>query len=269
MAANKINDETKRKFLTVYVPDTRGVTVSRYGKGNLKIGMNGVYTYSRLPGMVKQPALGVAGTVSGIYGHLVAGTCPGATEECQSICYAARPVAEQGMVFTMWQRNSVRDDVPEIPEDCKILRIHVSGDFNSVEYILNWIKRLNERPDVRAFAYTRSWRVPELLPHLETMRAVCGNMQLFASMDKSTTELPPSGWRRAWIADDDRIKAVPNVRTPDLRWIDTEESDWHATLTGRPDIAIVCPEETGKKLNCEQCRFCIDGTKHDVVFLKH
>lgn len=263
MAANKINAETKRKFLTVYIPDTRGVTVSRYGKGNLKIGMNGVYTYSRLPGHPDAPALG--GMTTGGNGF---GTCPGATDECQAICYAARPVAERGVVAQMWKRNSESEDVPEIPEDCKILRIHVSGDFTSIDYIEQWYVRLREQPDVRAFAYTRSWRVPGLLPALETLRAL-PNMQLFASMDKSTTELPPTGWRRAWIADDDRIKPVPHERTPELRWIDTEESDWNSTLTGVPDLAIVCPEETGRKANCEECRFCIDGKKHDVVFLKH
>lgn len=44
--------------LTVYLPDTRGVVVSPFGRGNLKIGP-GVYTYSRLPGSSLFVALGV------------------------------------------------------------------------------------------------------------------------------------------------------------------------------------------------------------------
>lgn len=45
------------KPLTVYIPDTRGVVLSRYGLGNLKIGP-GVHTYSRLPGSPDDLALG-------------------------------------------------------------------------------------------------------------------------------------------------------------------------------------------------------------------
>src|SRR3990167_3149990 len=186
----------KAKLLTLYLPDTRGVTISPYGVGNMKIGL-GVRTYSRLPGHPNSRALGLTEE------YTRRGTCPGATLECQSICYAARPVAEQGVVYEMWRRNSDYESVPPIPDDCKLLRIHVSGDFTTVDYIEGWIVRLKERPDVTAWAYTRSWRVPELLPALERLR-VLPNIQLFASMDSSTKELPPEGWRRAWIDGDAR-----------------------------------------------------------------
>src|SRR5256885_858636 len=128
---------TIQQPLTVFIPDTRGVVLSRYGKGNLKLGPN-VYTYSRLPGMAGRYALGHVH--EGEASSTETGTCPGATEECQSICYARRPVAEQGPVYDMWRKNSTTN-VPTIPEDAKLLRIHVSGDFDSVEYINNWEQR--------------------------------------------------------------------------------------------------------------------------------
>jgi hypothetical protein len=192
----KVTDEAKKKQLTVYLPDTRGVTISRFGIGNLKIGL-GVFTYSRLPGDPKRYALGLvsdAGEKKGGLPHdcgddggsALNGTCPGATKECQSICYAARPVTEAGPVAEMWARNSSTEDVPmELPPDAKLVRLHISGDFSSRGYIDGWFALFASRPDVRMWAYTRSWRVASLLPALDRLRAL-PNVQLFASVDSTT-----------------------------------------------------------------------------------
>lgn len=187
----------KVQLKVIHVPDTRGVTLSPYGHGNMKIGEN-VYTYSRLPGRPYRQALGYGDaepTQEPNPQHQLnripyGGTCPGSTPECEAICYAERPVRENNIVEAMWLGNSGSSDVPPIPEDCKLLRLHVSGDFDTVKYIENWIKRLRERPDVRCWGYTRSWRVPELRYALEALRAL-PNVQLFASMDASCQDLPP------------------------------------------------------------------------------
>lgn len=261
----KITDDAKRKQLTVYIPDTRGVTISRYGIGNLKIGP-GVYTYSRLPGAPTDVALGMPARPDWRYVD-VKGTCPGATQECQAICYAARPVTEKGVVFAMWAINSATEDVPEIPEDCKILRIHISGDFSSVQYIRNWIDRIRERPDVTVWAYTRSWRVAALLPSLEELRTM-PNVQLFASMDKSTQEDPPAGWRAAWIANDARLSTRDYDSPVDFLNVDRNH---YANVDGSEAIRLsyTCPEETGHKPNCLECTYCFDGAQHDVTFIQH
>lgn len=251
--------------LVVQVPDTRGVTIDSYGRGNLKIGLN-VRTYSRLPGLPTKMTLGypaVSYTDKGV--DAPRGTCPGATEECLAICYARRPVAEQGIVYEMWRANSASDEVPPIPDECRLLRIHVAGDFTSYDYIRNWIVQLVARPDVKAWAYTRSWRVPHLLPALEALRAL-PNMQLFASMDASTSEMPPKGWRRAWIRGDERVDRRPR-RIPDF--LGESYSLVNDIIRGEGVSSYVCPEETGRKSNCEACRYCFDGRKHDVTFLKH
>jgi hypothetical protein len=256
--------------LTVYIPDTRGVEVSRYGKGNLKIGL-GVFTYSRLPGLPTELPLGItdAQVEDGLFKQTSSfaasdrpcGTCPGATEECLRICYAARPVTEDGAVYQMWLRNG-SPDVPPIPAECKILRLHVSGDFDSVEYIQNWIVRLGERPDVTAWVYTKSWRVPELLAHLEYLRAL-PNVQMFASMDKSKLDFPPRGWRRAWIDGDARGGHPQLVRAH------MDDPVTHNLVTYDGTHSYVCPEETKRQPNCEACKYCFEGKANDVTFLEH
>lgn len=254
---SQITDTAKKNLLTVYIPDTRGVTISRFGVGNLKIGL-GVHTYSRLPGEPRFAALGGQAHTTPV------GTCPGATTECQSICYAARPVTERGAVYQMWVRNSTADDIPtELPPGCTLLRLHVSGDFTSVAYILNWRDLLDRNPQVTTWAYTRSWRVPELLPALEQLRGL-PNVQLFASMDSSTVEMPPVGWRRAWIDGDERADtAYYAQQEPHFRRTE------HNHLTSDRTPTLVCPEETKRKANCEECRYCFDGKRNDVTFLKH
>lgn len=257
----------KSQPLTLYLPDTRGVEVSRYGQGNRKIGMN-VYTYSRIAGRAGM------------------GTCPGSTDECESICYVKRIV---GPVYYNYKRN-LTDSVPPIPQDAKLLRIHVSGDFNTVEYINSWHVQLTRRPDVRAWAYTRSWRVPALLPALEELRAL-PNLQLFASMDPSTSEMPPTGWRRAWIDRTWDAAILHPERKLETRLLYGLYGRSH--LTGNPfepyaahithagcsqdnttvlcdgTPSYICPEETGRKPDCESCRYCFDGRRNDVTFLEH
>lgn len=263
------------KKLIVFIPDTRGVTLSRFGAGNLKIGPN-VFTYSRYPGLPTEPALGFEGHYamdreSWLRSEYVTpgyeGTCPGATDECRSVCYAARPVAENGPVDQMWWLNSRTEDVPtELPDGCTLLRLHISGDFTSERYIDGWTDLLSRNPHVTVWAYTRSWRVPALLPALERLRAL-PNVQLFASMDKSTEELPPATWRRAWIDGD------PRAGTPLRILSHTEAAEAFARFeleqTEDGVKSLICPEETKAVKNCEECGFCFRGKRNDVTFLLH
>lgn len=263
------------KPLTFYIPDTRGVVQSQYGQGNLKIGLE-AFTYSRLPGRPRKMALGTQDSKPissmepddenwGVYSHWP-GTCPGSTPECERICYASRPVAELGPVSSMWLRNTMTDEVPPIPEEAKYLRLHVSGDFNSIGYISNWITRISARPEVHVWGYTRSWRVPTLLPHLENLRAL-PNVQLFASMDKSTPELPPYGWRRAWIDGDPRGGEVHRVLAHTDKAGLFRYFELQSTMDGVK--SLICPEETKAVANCIDCGFCVTGQRNDVIFLEH
>lgn len=248
--------EAAKQQLTVYLPDTRGVTISRWGLGNTKIGMDGVYTYSRLPGRPDGLYEGLA-VVAGFAPDTSTGTCPGSSIECESICYAKRVISTPP-VWEMWKVNSESERLPggedPLPDDAKLVRIHVSGDFSSVEYVEDWIVLAESRPEVDFFCYTRSWRIPALLPSLEQLRSL-PNVELFASMDQSIQEMPPLGWRRAWIEGDPRAEA--------------EQLGDHAYRAQDGAAVYTCPEETGRKASCQECGYCILGRRGDVRFLLH
>jgi hypothetical protein len=198
--------------IIVYLPDTRGVEISRFGKGNLKIGPN-VFTYSQLPGV----------------------DCPGRSEWCKKYCYAQRV---QDPIRPIWKQNSDAGLPPTaLPPECRLLRLHVGGDFNSVEYVWAWSKLLQARPDVQAWAATKAWRVSALRSSLEGLRGL-PNIQLLASVDESMEEDPPKFWRKAWVEGDSRA------------------------------CGLTCPEETGEKRDCEECRYCFKPGG-DVIWRKH
>lgn len=246
----------KAQPISIYLPDQRDVTIERYGIGNGKLGF-GVFTYSRYAGYG-----GAGGSM---------GTCPGATIQCESVCYAKRIA---GPVQDVYAKNA-GNDVPPIPEQAKLLRIHVSGDFDSNHYIGNWITRLEERPDVTAWAFTHSWRVPELVHSLEMLRKL-PNLQLFASMDPGVVGDPPAGWRRAWNLGGGKLPYETRLSLERKPIYQGEEDGCEVykvgpLLTTAPDgvNSYVCPEETGRRKDCLNCGYCFEGKKHDVTFLEH
>lgn len=221
----------KKELPVVHLVEDRRTILSPYGRGNTKLGAS-IYTYSKLPGWQN--------------------SCPGSSEECEAICYAKRLVQNEA-VWKLLTNNSGRGDiVPELPADAKIVRFHVSGDFGTEGYIRYWIGAVQSRPDVVFYGYTRSWRCSHLLPSLEELRRQ-PNVTLWASMDSTIAELPPNGWRRAWIAGDSRLTPITKNR--------------FQTFDGRQ--AIVCLEENGLLPSCEACGFCWKDGSTDLVFLKH
>jgi|ETNvirnome_2_130_1030620.scaffolds.fasta_scaffold00290_17 hypothetical protein len=230
--------------MIVHLPDTRGVVISDWGKGNLKLGPH-TYTYSRLAGKAE--------------------TCPGASVECEAVCYAKR-LTRFEEVRKAWARHSKTEAVPDIDElpQGALIRLHVSGDFTTVRYIRGWVTLMRRRPDVTLWSYTRSWRVKRLLPDLEVLRAL-PNVELFASMDASMPDLPPEGWRRAWLDGDPRGGQPVGVRAH--REAATTIRRNRETYDGV--FTYVCPEETKHKASCEACQYCFKGKKGDVTFLRH
>lgn len=365
--------------LTVHLVEDRGCEISPWGRGNRKLGAS-IYSYSKLPGRV-------------------GGSCPGSTAECELICYAKRVVANRP-VWDLWTTNTERgDEVPPLPPDARVVRFHVSGDFDTVAYVWSWYRLALAHPDVRMFGYTRSWRVEAAEEHdrpvahgdcEEWWKAVVGwegiyevstcgnvrrikqtsgtscegvlsqklsggkkgkryptvalsrhsqvsnpyvhrlvieafhgsrprptsehevnhrnwnrldnhprnlewvtrgenmqhavwgslsltgalerlrdlpNVQLFASVDESMDELPPAGWRVAWLETDPRARL--NGQDSEHNWRPVDWSDVGTVPDVRTRAALVCPEETGRKRDCVSCNYCILGKRGDVVFLIH
>jgi len=135
----------------------------------------------------------------------------------------------------------------------KVVRIHSAGDFYSNKYILDWVKIVRSNPDVAFYAYTRSWRLPGLLPDLEKLRRL-PNMQLWWSTDAETGEAPEG--ISAYLALDDNDMPIEGTSLV-LR-------NKRSTVMKKMGGCQVCPLESGRpelklKLTCYKCRVCFSN----------
>jgi hypothetical protein len=182
-------------------------------RGNGKIG-NGIYAFN-LPAVT---------------------TCPGISAAC-SCCYARKgrwlfPAVKQALAWNhrvAWQGHFADEVIEELRRrKVRVLRIHASGDFFDAGYVGKWTEILAASPRVRAYAYTRSWRVPEIRPALEELAAL-PNFRLWYSADRDTgmPDKVPVGVKVAWLLEnaDDPVPADVNLlfrnhplrRTPQRR----------------------------------------------------
>ena len=173
-------------------------------------------------------------------------SCPGASSWCKKHCYAARFERLRPTCRNAYERNLIMAKNPQhftetvigiLPRILPCMRIHVSGDFFSPEYIDSWIEICAAFPQTKFWTYTRSWMVPELLGPLERLRML-PNVELFASTDP-TMPLPPTGWRIAFIEKDPRAKG------------------------------LICPQQEGFLSSCLNCGYCFQKQKGDVIFKVH
>src|SRR5262249_47399690 len=135
------------------------------------------------------------------------------------------------------------------------VRIHVSGDFYSADYIRKWIAIARACPATRFFCYSRSWRRADLAEALAELSR-CRNVRRWYSCDHDTG-IPADVPRRvklAWMqtsADDLPPRADLVFRVHKLR----------KTVAKRVSLALVCPVEngaTGHRTDCGRCRLCIN-----------
>jgi len=124
-----------------------------------------------------------------------------------------------------------------LPRIMPCFRIHVGGDFYSVDYIHAWRRICTAFPHVKFWTYTRSWVAPELRVPMEALRDLV-NVNCFASTDP-TMPLPPGGWRVGFIEADDRARGT------------------------------MCSEQTGLQESCLVCGYCFRKERGDVIFKVH
>jgi hypothetical protein len=204
-------------------------------------------------GALGNSKLGPIYQVSGLSIH----SCPGRTQECESVCYEAWSPktflgGERLLVKAAWYNYLAETDPNRLAkllyhelsvEGTDKIRIHVGGDFMNKKLIEVWISLALKFEDKIFCAYTRSWREKKLLPMLTRLRDL-PNVVLFASVD-SESGMPPKGWQIA-----------PLETTPE---------EW---LTDRK--VIDCPEQMGKKSNCNSCKLCYNpNIKVDIRFYLH
>jgi hypothetical protein len=73
-------------------------------------------------------------------------------------CYAASAERFPGVRNSRWENfESVKNNIkPVIPNKCKSIRIHSSGDFFNQKYFDLWLEIARENPEIEMWAYTKS-----------------------------------------------------------------------------------------------------------------
>lgn len=189
-------------------------------------------------------------------------TCPGKTDLCSNLCYAAKGFFVMPAVKKSLDENLTKSKSDEfvnwvtaeiVKNKIKILRVHVAGDMFSLDYANSWYQVMKSCPDTRFFLYSRSWRIPEIKPCLIKMSKL-NNAKIWWSVDRETGKPPivPSKIRLAYMqvsSDDVPDYPVSLVfRINNLRNI----------VTKKVNGAVVCPPENGvnKQLTCSKCGIC-------------
>jgi hypothetical protein len=213
---------------------------------------------------------------------LPAGTsCPGKTPTCVRVCYANSIQRNHRAVDRVMQDNfaellacgddvermrellaglirDFRADLARFPHATRLFRIHWNGDFFSVPYAQAWREVIIGNPDVRFWAYTRSFTPDcDVVPVLVDV----ANLSLYLSVDRDNAELA-----RAVIARHPGVRIAAMAPTA---------ADCRTLLKSVDRPAGVCPETTRKIPlvvgtgdavgACEFCRLCVHG-KADVGF---
>ena len=192
-------------------------------------------------------------------------TCPGRSSLCEVACYATggrfRTHAIQVRLAENLDAALADDFVPRVVAEVRrrgvhVLRVHVSGDFFSAEYAAKWLAIARRCRRTRFSGYTRSWRVPEVVPALARLAAV-PNVRLWYSADAETglPEDVPPGVRVAYLLagpGDSPSGADLAFRTRRLR----------REPARRVGLTLVCPTENGTRhvadVTCTSCRQCFE-----------
>lgn len=198
-------------------------------------------------------------------------SCPGATEFCESLCYAksALFMMHEWKYYVNWAYATLfPKNFIEIWKNAAltgVVRMHVGGDFFSPDYVNVWSEIIRQRKYTRFYAYTRSWQNgkgkvrKEFIGPLRELAAL-ENMRLVLSCDRETgvppADLIPTAIR-AWLAADDRD--LPGM---DVELIFRDHSGMKAT-TAQMGGAPVCPVERSPKyrkidgkITCQNCGWC-------------
>jgi hypothetical protein len=188
-------------------------------------------------------------------------TCPGKSELCGSLCYAQKGFFVMPSVKRSQQRNweasQLGDFVEHMTEEirkrkCRVIRIHVAGDYYSAEYVRKWHQIVKACPDVIFFTYTRSWRVPEIDKELRNYVKL-RNLRMWYSVDQETG-YPKRVSKRVRLAYMSvALHDVPAHKS-DLVFRDY---GGRAVVQKRMNGVLVCPPENGATdVTCEKCGVC-------------
>jgi hypothetical protein len=121
-----------------------------------------------------------------------------------------------------------------------VVRLHVIGDFYSVEYVNFWRRMIANIPTLRVYGYTARWDYEK-------------DPIARALMDFAHEQW--AGERRFAI----RFSNAPAEHCTTI----TIEHPYQ-----KPDDAILCPQQTGQTESCSTCALCWSTTRR-IAFLQH
>lgn len=199
--------------------------------------------------------------------HGTDATCPGRTPTCTKLCYVSRYTRRFRLSYDHNLLAAQRADfVARMSAEarmCRVVRVHVSGDFYSEDYTRKWIQIARNTPGTLFYAYTRSWRgggVKLLEALLELSKLP--NFRLNISTDQDTG-IP--GWLPRAFGGSGNLVYM-SVNDQDIPR-DLDGAPEHVnivfrvkrtTVKGKLAGSTVCPVENGiaNPVTCEVCRLC-------------
>ena len=204
-------------------------------------------------------------------------TCGGMTESCagdDGVCYLINIYARRPNVFESHLKNYRQAiEAMEFNEDFELptkvkdgdrFRTHVAGDFFVSSYVYAWIKLINNNPNVNFFAYTRSWRMSEMVESLKELGSL-PNMTLLLSVDKDTGYPDKdiwAGFRTAFmmVTDEDADLVEPDTHIV--------FRNYRRTIKKQVNGNLVCPVENGaskKHTTCDKCQWCFKANPNKTA----
>ncbi len=132
--------------------------------------------------------------------------------------------------------DNVRSVCEKHPEGV-VIRLHVLGDFFSVDYVRFWTRMMNEHPKLYLFGYTHHKHDTKIGAWVNIMMAVHPKRCVIRYSDEPAMDLSAQ-----------TIKA--DGSSPKQR-------------------GIICPEQQNKVASCADCSLCWTATTKPILFLEH
>lgn len=173
-------------------------------------------------------------------------TCPRTCEQWDN-CYGNNmPFAHRfdhtDKDFLKLLEENVDDVCLKHPEGV-LLRLHVLGDFFSVEYVKFWARMLGKHDNLHIFGYTHHDPEDSIIGFLIDAMNVLYEEQFAVR-----------------FSDSGKTIFSAHVIKPDQR---------ARTMTERPQSALICPEQDGKTSSCATCGLCWSAGNRSIFFLEH
>ena len=170
-------------------------------------------------------------------------TCP---KDCfhWSTCYgnnmpfAHRMSSKNELLLT----TRIHNDIINLKGKKALIRLHILGDFFSVQYVLFWDMILKLYPNIAIYGYTAN----SLNSNIELSKSIAEKIILLTKLYK----------KRFSIRFSNDLENCFSANSFDIV----------KPIKGK---SILCPVQEDKTLNCGTCGLCWESTKRQIIFKTH